>query len=192
MYFSAIRIKSVGLFLILFVSLTVNLMSQNTEKSIILSKSLLSVPLWTDIPPDKEYTHEKDLFLALNKADEMSVKEVRKTIQDMFGSVDRNKSKKIHDEFVVWCRVFVLNRYYANVPEWESLDNLEGFGGWLGIPRIKGKVNMLFPLAINEAGDFYLAGRLGKNGFMGPAYRGLDEFDYLIKKYGVRKFQKKK
>ena len=171
-----------------------NIMSQNIDKSIVFSKDLLSVPLWTRLPSDKEYTHEKNLFLALNKANEMSVNEIRMAIQEMLASVD-NKNSKINDDgfneaFDVWCKIFVLNRYYANVPEWESLDNLEGFGGWLGIPRTKGKVNMLFPLAISESGNFYLAGRL--YGFMGPDYRGLEEFDYLIKKYGVRKFPKEK
>ncbi|WP_254507626.1 hypothetical protein [Anatilimnocola floriformis] len=81
-------------------------------------------------------------------------------------------------------RIYVLLRYYFDIPEYESSKKVEYFGGWLGVPQKSDQVNLLWPLKREKNGQVTLHGRF--QGYMGDRYDALGEFDFFNKKYGRR------
>ena len=84
----------------------------------------------------------------------------------------------------LWSRVFLLNRYLFQVPEISPIDG-HLFGGWAGTPVENGMVNRLWPFSYDGQNRLQLVGEF--EGYYGPPYRGLDEFDYFQKKFGLRR-----
>jgi hypothetical protein len=84
----------------------------------------------------------------------------------------------------VWSRVFLLNRYLFQAPEKSPIDE-QLFGGWAGTPIENGMVNRLWPFAYDSQNKLQLARDF--EGYFGNGYRGLDEFDYFQKTFGLRK-----
>jgi hypothetical protein len=82
------------------------------------------------------------------------------------------------------CKLFLLNRYVFDVPQWVPREQSVAFGAWMGIPEEDSRINVLWPLAVNGAGHLELAGR--NIGYLGADFRALDEFDYFAKQYGPR------
>lgn len=82
--------------------------------------------------------------------------------------------------------VFLLNRFIFNAPEKEPLTSSETplFGGWAGTPKPDRAVNRLWPFTYDSEGTLQLTGRSG--GYSGPPYRGIEEFDYFARNFGLR------
>ena len=81
-------------------------------------------------------------------------------------------------------KIYIFNRVYFNVPKMADKSDWKFFGAWGGIPQDKTTINALYPLRMTGEGKlelFYLSGS-----YAGPPYRGLDEFDFLLKKCGKR------
>ncbi len=80
-------------------------------------------------------------------------------------------------------KIYVLLRFYFNVPEEELLENAEFFGSWHGVPHKGNTVNLLWPLSTTN-GTLQLTGTFG--GYYGPPYNALGEFDFFNARYGRR------
>ena len=83
--------------------------------------------------------------------------------------------------------VFILNRFLFNIPEWRSVDD-QHFGCWRGVPWESELVRELWPLNIGPDGELYIVDSF--HGYMGPTYRGLEEFDYFSFTFGRRGAQR--
>lgn len=82
-------------------------------------------------------------------------------------------------------KVYIFNRLYCNVPEKVEKSGWSFFGAWGSVPQDKDTVNSLYPLRMTGEGKlelYYLSGS-----YSGPAYRGADEFDFFMKRFGKRK-----
>ncbi len=82
-----------------------------------------------------------------------------------------------------WSKIYVLNRFYFDVPDSETASKVKYFGGWGIPPQGKELVNILWPLAVNASGKIYLKGAFG--GYTGDSYDALGEFDYFLSGYGL-------
>jgi hypothetical protein len=101
---------------------------------------------------------------------------IREAIVRLFSKYSQNTS--------LWSRVFILNRYLFQVPENSPIDE-HLFGGWAGTPIENGMVNRLWPFSYDSQNRLQLVGEF--EGGYGNGYRGLDEFDYFHKKFGLRR-----
>ncbi len=81
-------------------------------------------------------------------------------------------------------KVYVLLRFYFNVPEEELMEKTKSFGSWHGVPRKGNTLNPLWPLSTTN-GTLHVAGTFG--GYYGPPYDALGEFDFFNVRYGPRK-----
>jgi len=84
-------------------------------------------------------------------------------------------------------RIFILNRYLFAVPETEDARNRWGFGIWDVAPIVDDTWSPLWPLAWN-ADRTDLAIVAGPPIQIDGEYLARAEFDFLRKKYGLRKF----
>ncbi|MDX2033499.1 MAG: hypothetical protein SF339_22675 [Blastocatellia bacterium] len=119
---------------------------------------------------------------------------VRKKIEKCLEAISRNDIVLIRQaiallfeknplDSALWSRVFLLNRYLFAVPEKSPIDG-SLFGGWAGVIVENGRVNRLWPFSIDAQNKITLIGDF--EGYYGDAYKGLEEFDYFRKKYGLR------
>ena len=81
-------------------------------------------------------------------------------------------------------KVFLLNRFIFRVPESEGQD-VRFFGGWYRVPFTNGVANLMWPLGYTDQGTITIKGRY--EGYAGPPYRGVEEFDFFAKRYGRRR-----
>jgi hypothetical protein len=82
-------------------------------------------------------------------------------------------------------RVFLLNRFIFDVPQFASLEE-PSFGSWRN--PVKGnEVEIRWPFSKGTNGELRLSGRF--EGYTGESPGVLDEFDYFAKRYGRRKQQ---
>ncbi|MDX2227245.1 MAG: hypothetical protein SFY92_09180 [Verrucomicrobiae bacterium] len=143
------------------------------------SEKMQDAPAWSSFVVDENKDKSEDTVKILGEAAEnLPVEEARKCIISCL-------QERTDDKVGAWSKVYVFNRLYFNVPEWEEKKSLRFFGGWIGIPEKDGKINVMFPLEKNANGRIFLSKNFG--GYSGPDYDGLGEFDYFLKKYGLRK-----
>ena len=86
-------------------------------------------------------------------------------------------------EFSAWGTVYVLNRYYFNVPERMPF-SCGGPSGW-GRPVDEDGWDMLYPLSLTWGKLPAFTG--GSVSYTGPKYEALEEFDSFRKAYGRRR-----
>jgi hypothetical protein len=80
--------------------------------------------------------------------------------------------------------LFLLNRYIFNVPDASPRSEARFFGGWEGVRVTENEVNLLWPLAVGKSGDLELSSTF--DGYNGPVFRAVDEFDYFDRRFGRR------
>jgi hypothetical protein len=79
---------------------------------------------------------------------------------------------------------YLLNRYYFAVPESVPIRDVELFGGWWGVPTNNEKLELLWPLKRGLRGVVQL--KFSFQGFSGPPYDAVGEFDFFKSKYPPR------
>jgi hypothetical protein len=80
-------------------------------------------------------------------------------------------------------KLFVLNRYIFNVPEFAPL-NQPRFGAFIGIPAQDGLVNELWPWRIAADGELRLTGFF--RGYTGETFQAMKEAEAFLSLYGLR------
>ncbi len=156
---------------------TVSIAKQNMKEKdmdIVLSE-ILSCPAWDKIERGNDVMKNKLMeCLALIARNEVG--KVREAIAILL--------KKHPQDSSAWSKTFLINRYLFRVPDKSPIDN-NLFGGWAGVSIENGMVNRLWPFSYNSQGKLQLVGEF--EGYYGNEYRGIDEFDYFQKKFGLRK-----
>lgn len=148
--------------------------------------TLEKCPAWTNM--EIEDTAEKESLLEC--LDELSTYEtsiLRKAIEQ-FISEERRREKDssidVVDVFNDLSKLFVLNRYIFDVPAKSSRQDSRSFGGFWGVPGDDKEVNRLWPLGTTPDGELDLVGEC--QGYTGPPFRALAEFDYFNERFGRR------
>lgn len=136
---------------------------------------IMACPAWSEASK-RDIKTKENILQCLELISRNNNNVIRKAIESLF--------LKYPNDTSVWSRIFLLNRYIFQVPTDSPIDdNL--FGGWVGIPIHNQKVNRLWPFSVDNNNNLILVGVF--EGYFGNGYRGLDEFDYFLRKYGIRK-----
>lgn len=114
----------------------------------------------------------KSLMLYVKKSPE----ELREIISKLEASAE------VSPDLEIGGKIYILNRLYCKVPRKSERDGWMFFGGWGGIGIDENTINSLYPLVLKD-GEFSLE---QFSGYGGPPYRGLEEFDWLLKRFGRR------
>jgi len=80
-------------------------------------------------------------------------------------------------------KLHVLNRILFDVPDWAQSNEVGAFGGWIGIPKRNGEVNLSWPVQEIDGEFEFISSNVG---YLGEMYMAVEEFDYFRKKYGFR------
>jgi hypothetical protein len=121
------------------------------------TKLIEACPAWTQIESgDIKKTHS--ILEILGKLSQYQTSTLRRAIKQF---IDTRTLWEFND----FAKIFMINRYIFNVPQWvNSEDNIQ-FGGWIGIGEKNGKIDMLFPFERKPSGKLELVGRhIGYNG----------------------------
>ena len=154
-------------------------LASDLENSI---KEIENATSWTSLSDKQVLTDgdkltsilKKYVFLKTGEAREI-VEKLESLYQDKFDSDIAGK-------------IYVFNRLFCNVPEKSPNEKWKFFGGWAGVSIKNNYVNSLFPLKKLENGKLKLI--YSFSGYTGPHYKGLAEFDFLLKRFG-RRFDEK-
>jgi len=144
-----------------------------------MKRELQDAPGWPDMVTPEELKSKGDkLITTLVKCQNLSPDQVRQLIAFLLQNANPDQRMS------AWTKVYVLNRLYCNVPEWVQTDDIKFFGGWGGIPVKDQRIRLLYPLVRDSVDSFHIGNLIGS--YTGPDYFGLEEFDYLLKRFGVR------
>lgn len=161
-----------------------HMLNKQSESGDIISvlRLLEDCPKWSNTAIDNKFTR-KIILQYLNQVSQYHVLTIRKAV--VFYVQNSNQlDKQYHSNLST---IFVLNRYLFKAPI-KGPDNIS-FGGWVGASTDNTSVNWLWPLVISNDGNLELTGTL--DGYAGPAYRAIEEFDYFNKTFGLRKLPTK-
>jgi hypothetical protein len=167
--------RTIGFLILVTVALSSRLIASQ-DAVVILDKA----PIWTSITADDQRTGQL-VCETLRPLLEKDPAELRNILVKYVAGLRADDPDKLGS----LSKIFVLNRMFFNVPDDDRLDNVQFFGGWNGVPFGNGKVNMMWPVSMTKEGGFKIAGYFC--GYFGPEYSPLDEFDFLLKRYGKRK-----
>jgi len=139
-----------------------------------------SCPAWTDYDENDVKKKEDQIFQSLNKIAENDIGQIRESVRSLLAVKDQDTS--------IDAQIFLLNRFLFQVPERSAIDG-RLFGGWVGPTIHDGMLNRLWPFSYDSHNNLRLTGSF--QGYFGPRYNGLSEFDYFYDKFGLRERQKK-
>lgn len=148
--------------------------ANDTTKTLITA--LENSPAWSDLEGEGDATK---LLVACETIADYDTAKIRSAVQTLM----RDRSGTTGDYISKISRLYVLNRFLFDVPEFISNDEYEVFGYW-NSPTRGDIVNVLWPLSVDSDGSLALTGRHGA--FFGPGYDALGEFDYFHKRFGRR------
>jgi len=80
-------------------------------------------------------------------------------------------------------KLYVLLRFYFDVPEKERRGEAEYFGNWLGGPYDDAHVYLIWPVSVTD-GNVRITGAY--KGYLGETYDALGEFDFFASRYNRR------
>lgn len=138
-------------------------------------------PAWSEISISDKSALDK-ISICLEKVSKYETNVIRDAIRIYL--TDRQSKNTYYVSEM--SRLFLLNRYIFNIPsEPVPLRQVIPYGGWAGRPMDGQKIDLLWPFTIGTDNKLHLTARF--QGYGGPSYSGLEEFDDLNKKYGRRK-----
>jgi hypothetical protein len=150
----------------------------------LLVKEILAAPDWTRTEEDElknkriNKMRGAKILAVMSKGVSLSPENARLLVMRL------HAQKKKNDRGVDG-KIYIFNRFYCNVPEWVDKADWRFFGGWGSIPHDNKTVGALYPLKESKDREVELVYLSGS--YTGPAYRGLEEFDFLFKRFGKRK-----
>jgi hypothetical protein len=159
-------------------STKMSIASRDTKVSRIANE-LAKLPAWSQLDIDDKSDVETLLksLVQFEQIDEPILREsISAFLKGLPRSYDTNELSK----------VYVLNRYYFNVPSEAPATDAKFFGGWAGVPINEEHVNLCWPLEFDSESKPRVIGYF--RGYFGDVYAAIEEFDYLSNKYGRREF----
>jgi hypothetical protein len=111
------------------------------------------------------------------------VEEARSIVQRLAKEAEAELAKRKSVMIDTHNNLYVLNRFYFAVPEWELRSNGKQFG-FKGVPTRDGEENLLWPLETDSNSQVFLASPF--QGYFGAQYDAVGEFDHFNRVYGPR------
>ncbi len=145
-------------------------------------QALEAAPGWALMPANEIEQKGAKLMEAMRECAQLPESDLRRLVQRFVAA--HADSPISGDEVSAWSKIYVLNRFYFAVPSTEARSEVKIFGGWSGVPQEPDRLGILWPLEEEPDKTLRLAGTL--QGYFGPNYRALEEFDFFSKKYGRR------
>jgi hypothetical protein len=153
-----------------------SIVSVGNKDAEVIASQVLSCPAWDEIENGGINEVQGKIMECLSAVSEHDITLIREAVALLYRQHSQNTS--------LWSRIFLLNRYLFLVPETSLVDG-QLFGGWEGTPIENGMVNRLWPFSYDSQNNLQLTGEF--KGYFGQGYMGLDEFDYFLKTFGLRK-----
>lgn len=150
-------------------------------------RSINDAPSWTRMSGDTIDSEGPKLSSVLRNFAAISPENARKLVERL-SALSQDPSKEAAIDHDICGRIYIFNRLYCNVPRMVDRIDWKFFGGWGGIPGDELRLNALYPLTQGEGGSLELTETSG--GYYGPRYRGLEEFDFLLSRFGKRERKK--
>lgn len=139
-------------------------------------------PAWAKFNEDELKKHAAEIDKLGQEFQSFSVEEAREIVRELqnLAFLKRGLGEPIDS----MSRVYVLLRFYYDVPEYEHKDKVKFFGGWSGIKEREESFNILFPLSKGDDGKLHIVSAF--EGYMGSGYNAVSESDFFNRKYGPR------
>lgn len=150
-------------------------MELNLQEAIL---EIRKAPDWSSLTHENLLVSGPKIMASLEKYGGLAPEDARRLVTSLTASGDEF-------DLNVGSKIYVFNRIYCDVPESAVQKTWESFGSWVGVPYKDGFVNSLYPLALSKDGKLEL--RYSFGGYAGGPYRGVEEFDFLFKRFGKRK-----
>lgn len=136
---------------------------------------LAACPAWTSLQPH-DLQGKTSVLRCMKQASKIPIRALRKQLVAFVGAnVDSTAQLS---------KVFLLNRSIFAVPARVPWSEFRSLGAWCGVPSDATGVNVLWPLSVSSAGELAVTGAY--QGYFGPPYRALQEFDRFSSMYGMR------
>lgn len=151
----------------------------STTRGAGLEESIVAInaaPDWRALQFPHQNAEVKILMGCLLKYVRFAPEDFREIIKSLATSAEHNS------DLAIGGKIYILNRLYCNVPRHSKRDGWKVFGGWGGIGVDENTIDSLYPLVL-KSGEFDLQ---QFSGYGGPPYQGLEEFDWLLKRFGQR------
>jgi hypothetical protein len=150
------------------------------EIAAVVTEVELCCPVWKLGAEDGN--RKQEILLHLNKIAQFDAGVIREAIRQLIASDRRTGSYDMD----LMMKLFILNRFVCDVPQWVDITEAPRFGGWVGIPETNQSVSVLWPLKIVDSeGNIDLV-RFNV-GYFGDEFLALEELDFLRRKYGMRR-----
>lgn len=81
-------------------------------------------------------------------------------------------------------KLYLLNRVFFNVPEWEDKEQVKFYGGFIGVPVQDEKINLIWPLIVRNTGEYQVENVSA--GYAGDDYLAVEEAVAFSTMYGKR------
>jgi hypothetical protein len=140
-------------------------------------------PGWARLNEDELKKHAAEIDKLGRDFQSFSVEEVRDIVTELQKRASLKKEQP-GEPIDSMSRVYVLLRFYYDVPEYEDKKKVKFFGGWVGIKEREERFNILFPLSKDDDGSLHTTGAF--QGYMGPGYNAVSESDFFNRRYGPR------
>lgn len=171
--FYRLRDMLVTIFCLFLVSMPAKSAENELQKAVV---EISAAPDWRRIPFPSNGTTAARLVNTLLKYKDYCPEKARILVKMLI-----NTSGKTLD-LDVGGKIYIFNRLYINVPESSKRADWKVFGGWGGIAVDDHRINSMYPLVLSN-GEFKLE---QFSGYGGPPYQALEEFDWLLKRFGPR------
>jgi hypothetical protein len=150
-----------------------------------LRRDLDAAPPWIFSNQQNISVIDGKLMPVIVSISKLKESDVRIFIQSFLNRHPDGNEHPLDDLTQAQSKIYVLNRYYFKVPSTEPLGQAVHFGGWV-VPIIgdNSQQHMLWPLSEDSKKEFHITGTF--QGYAGPGYNALQEFDFFFKKYGLR------
>lgn len=155
------------------------LVTSSNCKGDALDKAIIEInqaPDWRTIHFPNDGTEGQKLIRTLMKYVNYTPEDARELVNRLVISGGTTSNQEIGG------KVYLFNRLYCNVSQYSNRDGWKVFGGWGGVAVNETTINSLYPLEQKDGGfklELF-------SGYAGPPYQGLEEFDWLLKRFGQR------
>ena len=144
-----------------------------------LGKAIVEInqaPDWRSLPFPSDGSEAKKLVNTLMKYANYTPENAREIVKRLAISLEPISDLKVGG------KIYIFNRLYCNVPRHSERVGWKVFGGWGGIGVGDNTIDSLYPLILKD-GEFTLE---QFSGYGGGNYQGLEEFEWLLKRFGQR------
>ena len=169
-------------------------MALATDATADLLAQLKVAPPWSEIDSSQESKIKAQSLMdvLINIARNLTTDQCRELVEKDMALIEQVRRVNGPVYLNELSKLFILNRVYFKVPEWDAPEAMRYRGGWLPAapskdgkyPSKEGKYGILFPVEMESDGTLKLSH--GGYSYYGGGYFPLKEFNLFQERYGAR------